>query len=99
MELRTTLKMCAVSLTLLQSLIADGSFNPEHIAESDYSHTTAILLAFGLDAKLKDIERVGIWLLVRQHGGLLAPISSMELFISHIHDMLKLERASHHTDH
>ena len=34
-ELCTTLRMHAVSLVLLESLIADGSFNLEHMAESD----------------------------------------------------------------
>ena len=78
-----------VSLTLLERLIANGSFNPEHMAESDYSHNTAILLTFIPDAKLKDIERVGIGLVVCWHSGLLAPISSIQQFITYICNALK----------
>ena len=94
-ELHTTLRMCVVSLTLLEKLIADCSFNLECMVENDYSHTTAILLVFIPDAKLKDIERVGIGMVVCWCGGPLAPISSMDQFISYIHDALKLERAYH----
>ena len=46
---------------------------------SDYSHSTAILLAFIPDAKLKDIERLGIGLVVCRRGGPLAPISVDQL--------------------
>ena len=93
-ELCTTLRMCTVSLALLERLIADESFNPEHMAKSDYSHNTAVLLMFIPDANLKDIERVGIGLVVCQHGGPLALISSVQQFISYICNVLKLERAS-----
>ena len=80
-----------VNHALLERLIANGSFNPEHMAESDYSHSTAILLAFIPDAKLKDIERVGIGLVVHWLcSGPLALISSVQQFISYICDVLKL---------
>ena len=79
-----------VSLALFERLIADGSFNPECMAESDYSHSTAILLAFIPDDKLKDIERVGIRLVICQHSGPLGMISSVDQFISYIRDALKL---------
>lgn len=86
-EICTTLRMHTVSLMLLERLIAD-------MAESDYSHSTAILLIFVTDAKPKDIERVGIGLVVCQCSGPLAVISSTQQFISYIHDVLKQERAS-----
>ena len=63
-ELHTTLKMHMVPLMLLERLVTDGSFNPECKTESDYSHTMAILLTFFPNAKLKDIEKVGIRLFV-----------------------------------
>ena len=93
-EICITLTMCLVSIVLLERLIANGSFNLECMAESDYSHTTTILLAFVSDAKLKDIERVGIRLVFYQCRGPLAPISSMDQFITYICNRLKLERAS-----
>ena len=58
------------------------------------SHSLAILLTFVANAKLKDIERVGIGLVVCRHGGPLAMISSMQQFILYICDALKRERAS-----
>ena len=53
--------MRSVNCVLLERLIADGSFNPEHKAENDYSHSMTILLAFIPDTKVKDIERGGNW--------------------------------------
>ena len=94
-EIYTTLRMHAVSFTLFERLIANGSFNPEHMAESDYSHSTAILLVFIPDAQLKDIERVGIGLVICQCNRLLTPISSVDQFITYIHNALKLEGVSH----
>ena len=88
-ELHTTLKMCMVSLALLERLVTDGSFNLECKAESDYSHTTAIALALIPDAKLKDIEKVGIRLVVCRYSGVLAGISSVQEFIKNIWDALK----------
>ena len=73
----TTLWMCGVSLTLLEKLVANGCFNLEHKPDGDYSHSTAILLMFTPNAQLKDIESVGIGLVVCQHGAPLAPISTM----------------------
>ena len=88
-ELFTTLKIHAVSLPLLERLVTDGSFNLECKAESDYSHTMAILLTLIPNARPKDIEKVGIRLVVHQHSGLLAGISSMQEFIKNNWDALK----------
>ena len=90
----TTIQMQAMSLTTLEKLVSNGSFNPERIADRDHSHSTAILLALSPDAQLKHVESVGIGLVVHWHGALLAPISSMAKFISYIHKMMKLERRS-----
>ena len=72
-ELCTTLRMHAVSIMLLERLIAYRSFNPEHMAESGYSHSTAILLTFVPDAKLKDIDGFSISTL-----STLAPLAQMQ---------------------
>ena len=45
-EICTTLQMCTVSITLLEKLVANGCFNPEHKPEDDYSCSTAILLMY-----------------------------------------------------
>ena len=52
-EIHTILQMCVVSIMLLEKLVADGCFNPECRPNGDYSHPTAILLAFIPDAQLK----------------------------------------------
>ena len=46
-KIHTTLWMHAVPLmplAILEKWVENGSFNPEHMAEGDYSHSTAILL-------------------------------------------------------
>ena len=64
--------------SLLEKLVADGCFNLEHKPNGDYSHSTAILLVFTPDAQLKDIESMGIGLVVHWCGAPLAPISAVE---------------------
>ena len=93
-EIHTTLWMCVVSTTLLEKLVADGCFNLECKAHGDYSHSTALLLAFIPNTQQKDIERLGIRLIVRWVKVLLAPISTMGKLFSYVHDTLKFERAS-----
>ena len=63
-KIHTTLQMCAVPFTVLEKWVENGSFNPECMAEGDYSHSMAILLTFNPDAWCKDIESVGIGLIV-----------------------------------
>ena len=41
-KIQTTLWMCTMPTTVLEKGAEGGSFNPEHMAEGDYSHTTAI---------------------------------------------------------
>ena len=93
-KIHTTLQMCSVSLALLEKLVTDECFNPEHKPHGDYSHSTVILLVFTQDTQLKDIESVGIGLVVCQHGAPLAPISAMSKVILYICDTLKFERVS-----
>ena len=90
----TTLHMRTMSLSLLEKLVANGGFNPECKADGDYSISTAILLTLTPDAQLKDIESMGIRLVVRQCRAPLAPISSVAKLISYVHDMLKFKRVA-----
>ena len=87
-ELHTTLKMHAMSITCFKRLITDGSFK----AEGDYSYMMSILLTFIPNAKLMGIEKVGIGLIVCWCGGSLADIVSVQKFIEEIHNHLKKER-------
>ena len=100
-ELHTTLRMHTVSFEHFKRLLTDGSFNPECKVTDDYSHSTAILFAFVPDAELMDIESVGIRMVVHQHSGSLASISSMQTFLQNIHanlkDICKLNLQMRHT--
>ena len=90
----TTLQMRTVLLVILEKWVENGSFNPEHMAEADYSHSTAILLALYPDALLNDLESMGIKLIVHQHGTPLGQVSSIPQLIKYIHSLLEFERQS-----
>ena len=63
-KIRTTLWMHAVPLVVLEKWVENGGFNPECMADADYSCSTAILLMLTPDAQLNDIESMGIGLIV-----------------------------------
>ena len=93
-ELCMTLRIHTISFKHFEQLLTDGSFNPEHKAVDDYSHSTAIFLVFVLDADLVDIESVGISMVVHWCGGSLASINSVKTFpeniqgdLKHIHEL------------
>ena len=94
-KIQTTLWMHVMSLVLLEKWIDCGSFNPEHKADGDYSHSTAILLTLIPDIQLKDIESMGIRLVVRWCRGQLAQISSLPNLITYVCSMLELDRLSY----
>ena len=56
-KIHTTLQMHAVLLTVLEKWVENGNFNPENMAEANYSHSTAIMVALYPDALLNDRER------------------------------------------
>ena len=68
-KIHTTLWMHAMPLAILEKWVENGSFNPECMAEGDYSHSMAILLALNPDAQGKDIESMGIGLIVHLAQG------------------------------
>ena len=70
-------------LTILERWVENGSFNPECMAEGDYSHSTAILLTLNPDTQGKDIESMGIGLIVHQCKALLGQISSIPHLIKY----------------
>ena len=88
-ELCMTLRMCTISFKHFEQLLTGGSFNSKCKVVEDYSHSTAILLAFVLDADLTDIASMGISMMVHQCGGLLASIDSVMSFLKNICGDLK----------
>ena len=69
--------------TFLQ-FVEKGSFNADNLPADDYSHTTAILLAFVPNPHLSDIKHVGIGNVIRQHGTPLGDIASIHVVIDQI---------------
>ena len=43
-KIQMTLRMQTVSIMVLERWIVNGSFNPDHMAEGEYSHSTAIFI-------------------------------------------------------
>ena len=86
--------MHAVALAVLEKWVENEGFNPECMADADYSCSTTILLALTPDAQLNGIESMGIGLIVCQHGAPLGQISSMLKLIKYIHSLLDFKRVS-----
>ena len=64
-KIQTTLQMCALcSLAILEKWVENGSFNPECMADGDYSHSTAILVILSPNAQGTALESVSIGLIV-----------------------------------
>ena len=84
--------MHTVPLAILEKWVENGSFNPEHMATN--SHSMAILLALNPDAQCKDIESVGIRLIVRWHKAPLGQISSIPHLIRYTRSLLEAEGQS-----
>ena len=58
--------MCAVPIAILEKWVENGSFNPECMAEGDYSHSTAILIVLSPNMQGTALESVSIGLVVHQ---------------------------------
>ena len=58
--------MHTVPLAILEKWVENGSFNPEHIAEGEYSSSMAILLILSPNAQGTTLERVSVGLIVHQ---------------------------------
>ena len=58
--------MQTVSITVLERWIANGSFNPERMAEGDYSGSTAILILLNPNREGTELKSASIGLIVRR---------------------------------
>ena len=94
-EIQPTIKMRAVRLGTFLRYVADGSFNPDHLAPHCCSQTTAILIALLPDRHLQDIESVGIGCVIRRFGTSLGDVSSVHTFIDSVRAVLKTEAEKH----
>ena len=64
-KILTTLQMCTVPITVLEKWEEGGSFNPEHMAEGDYSRTTAILILLNPSTEGTVLESTSIGLILQ----------------------------------
>ena len=83
--------MRAVRLSTFLHYIADGAFNPDHLAPHCCSQTTAILIAFLPSRHLLDIENVGIGCVIRRSGAPMGDTSSIRTVLESIWSVLKSE--------
>ena len=90
-KIQTNLQMHAIPLDILEKWVADGKFNPERMAESDYSHSMAILVILNPNAQGTALESVGIGLVVCQRKAPIGQISTIPLLIKYTHSLLEAE--------
>ena len=93
-KIQTTLWMHAILLAILKKWVENGSFNPEHMVEANYSHSTAILLMLSPDTRCNDIESVGIRLIVCRCKMPLGQTSSIPHLIRYVCSLLEVKRQS-----
>ena len=93
-KIHTTLQMCTVPIPILEKWVENGSFNPECMAESDYSHSRAILIVLNPNAKGMNIESMSIRLIVHRHKAPLGQINTIPHIINYAHFLMEAERQS-----
>ena len=64
-KILTTLQMHTMPIAVLEKWAEGGSFNPECMAEGDYSHTTTILILLNPNAEGTALESTSIGLIVQ----------------------------------
>ena len=65
-KIQATLQMRAVPSAVLEKWVEGGSFNPECMAEGDYSCSTAILIVLNPNAQGTALESMSIGLVIHQ---------------------------------
>ena len=98
-KIHTTLQMCTVPLTILEKWVENGSFNPEHMAEGDYSCSTAILIMLNPNAQGTNIESVGIRLIVCWCKAPIGQKGTILHLIKYAHSLMEAEGQSTEPEH
>ena len=93
-KIHSTHQIPAMPLAILEKWVENGSFNPEPMVEGDYSHSMAILLALNPDTRCKDIESVGMGLIVCWCKAPLRQISSIPHLIRYVCSLLEVKGQS-----
>ena len=63
-KIQMTLHMRTVSIMVLEKWIANGSFNPDRMAEGEYSHSTAILIIYNPNKQGTGLKCTSVRLIV-----------------------------------
>ena len=95
--IQTSIKMCAIQFSTFLNYVEKGMFNPDNLALHCCSQTTAILLAFIPDWRIKDIKSIGIGSVIRRCGAPLGSIPSISKMIESVCSILKTESMKGHT--
>ena len=74
-KIQPTLQMHAMLIAVLEKWVEGGSFNPEHMAEGDYSYSTAILIVLNPNMQGTALESASIRLVFHQHKAPVGQIS------------------------
>ena len=93
-KIQTTLQMCAVPIEVLEKWIEGGSFNPEYMAEGDYSHSTAILIVLNPNVAGTALESECIRLIVHQRKAPVGKIAKVFNLIKYAHSLMEVEGQS-----
>ena len=91
-KIQTILHMRSVSISVLERWIADGSFNPERMAEGDYSQPTGILIILNPNKEGTALRSASIGLIVRQHMVPVGQIDDITKLIKYAYSKMRTER-------
>ena len=86
--------MRTVPSEVLEKWIEGGSFNPERMAEGDYSHSTAILIVLNPNVQGTALESACIGLIVHQCMAPVGKIAKVINLIKYAHSLMEVEGQS-----
>ena len=87
-KIQTTLHMRTVSITVLDRWIANRSLNLEHMAEGNYSCSTAILIILNPNKQGTALKCTSVGLIVQRCMGPVGQIDDITKLIMHAHSLL-----------
>ena len=96
-KIQTTLRMWTIPIMVLEKWVADGSFNLEHMAEGDYSHSTTILILLNPNKEGTAMKSTRIGLIIRWGMGPVGQIDDIMKLIMYAHSLMKVEWQSSDT--
>ena len=93
-KIQTTLQMCTVHCTILEKWVKNGNFNPECMAEGDYSCSMAILVILSPNAQGTALKSMSIRLIVCWHKAPVGQIGNIPHLIKYACSLMEVEGQS-----